>query len=707
MNQALLLSLSAFLLCTAPRAQQQDEAKFIDELAKAVQYKDDKSIDRLLKSYDKALNYFEALVVARWSGDKKVEPLIEGIMASWARVFENNRVLEKIDRWVESQTSATYANYTKLSNTLVGAYTEVEEALKSGERPKIDLVHENLTRLAAAFEQMGHHVRAAETWVLDSILLSRVRNKTLADRQNCLFALERFIEGRKSWEWTQDHFYVRNLEFTKAEKEVVAKGEKDKEKRKSEGYDADAKDVDALVMPGVAAERIALEFAAMKEKDLEEADYGPRGGPVPALWWEAQFGKDKSTGKPITEVKLPWFLRVPTLLLKKTGGARFVVTARPDLQALGAEVDAGGKPKVVSFFLDEQKAIPYAMCFWTGSDKERFFEADLNLQWSDAVAPVFYRSAASWHGTVGGEVVTFYDDSADGKPCETETWKREMKLHTLGEPQGTAVPELDSMRIGKGPRVPYSEFAFVGGRWIHMKATITGASMATSVRPLNPAWFKLGKVKVNWQGPKPSAPDQLVVQGRGTLATAYFDIAGGKEVDLPAGEYELCIGRIVEGKGPRVQTALITRGKSQPFKVEEGKTLELKMGAPFRIEFERGGSGGEAIIDATKIALYEQSGALLGNLFNMVLVPEVLSAKAADGKGAKTVGKFVKMTDPEMVNKAAVKYATLGRNIAALPLPEDSRDGTMELKVKVPADHKVGLQVKQHPLFGKLDSEFK
>jgi hypothetical protein len=308
---------------------------------------------------------------------------------------------------------------------------------------------------------------------------------------------------------------------------------------------------------------------------------------------------------------------------------------------------------------------------------------------------------------MGGEPVVFYDDSADGLPCTTETWKREMKVHTLGEPEGTLVPELDSMRVGKGARVPFSEFAFIGGRWVHMHAIFSASSMKVGMKPLNSEWFKTGKVRLKWDGPPPTRPDQLVIQGRGTLATAFFDVVSGKEVDVPAGEYEICTGRIVEGKGARVQMALIAKGKSPVFKVEEGKTFELKMGAPFRIDFERGGSGGEAVVDAAKISLHEHSGALLGNLFNMVLVPEVLAAKTADGKGARPVGKFIKMTDAEIINKAAAKYEKLGRNVAALPLPEDSRDGHLELKVKVPADQKIGLSVKQHPLFGKLESDFK
>jgi hypothetical protein len=169
-------------------------------------------------------------------------------------------------------------------------------------------------------------------------------------------------------------------------------------------------------------------------------------------------------------------------------------------------------------------------------------------------------------------------------------------------------------------------------------------------------------------------------------------------------------GRILQGKGVRTQTATIWQGSSKPFTVVPGKTAEVKMGAPFGLEFARAGSDTDVEIDGRKILLRESSGCILAEPQNMVPVPEVLAAKAADGKGAKVIGKFLKLDDAELLNKATATKANeqLRLFVAYFPVPEDQKDGSMTMKCKLPAaGMKVGLSIKKHPLFGKVDSEFK
>lgn len=695
-----LAVLLLFLLVLPLRAQDQGLDKFLQEFSKALEYQDEKGMDKALRPVpDKALNHFQALAVQRWGGDQAVQPMMDAIKASWARCFEGAAVLDRVERWVESQSQATYGQYVTMRNNLIKCYHELEECKTSNDRPRVIEAHKAILKVADGFEKLGHKLDAAETWVLVSILLNNAPGKTLQDRKDGLFALERFLEDRQAWEWTKDGFYIQNEQFAKAEKERIAEAQKEEDKRRDQGYDADARGVEALVKPDVPAVVHELEFAALKEKEFEDLDYSSKGGPVPAFWWEAQFaGEDK-------QVQMPWFQR-SSLYLVRLGGVKFGVTCNPNDKSLTVEADSGGKPKVTQFFIDDKRSEPYAMWFWTGGDRERLFEVEVNLQWSEQLSPVFYRSAASWHATVAGETVTYYDDAADGHPCASDPFKAQLKLYTLGDPAGTVVPQLDSMRVGKGPRVPFSEFVAIDGAWYHQRLAEGGGKV--SVRPLNPDWFKTGKVKLKWEGPKPTAPEQLVIQGRGVYATAFFDVAGGKEVEVPAGEYEVVFGRIVEGKGARVQMASIYKGSSPSFKVEPGKTLELKLGSPFTIDFQRGGSGDEVVIDGARITLRDRSGLVIANLHGMVLTPEVVAAKAADGKGARTFAKFIKLNDPEILNKAATKYRDMGRNVAAMPLPEDSKDGSLELRAKPPfADAKVGLVVKKHPLFGKLESEFK
>jgi hypothetical protein len=495
-----------------------------------------------------------------------------------------------------------------------------------------------------------------------------------------------------------DEHYIRSREWAKAEKLRMEELAKADEKRRAAGYDPNAKGVDTLVMPGVQdTQPLAYEALAAWETEL---DYGPRNGPVPAFWWMAPLGKEG------THRKLEWFQQVP-LYVVRLGAAKFGVSLDPADAKKAVEIDVSPKGKPSGFWLDADHKRPYAMFFWCGSDRERVGEAECNLQPSDDVANIHYRSAASWKATIGGEAVTFFDDSANGHPCDADPFEPPLRVHSLGDHdgEGTVSPLLDSMRIGKGPRVPFSEFVRLASGWVHVRRA-GGAGDSVVVRPLNPEFVKTGKVKLAWNGPKPAAPAQLVLQGSGDYRTALFDVASGKEVEVPAGQYSVIFGRIVVGKGARAQTAVLHRGSAAPFDVEPGKTCELKMGAPFTIVFSRRGDE-NAEIDALKIHLREASGCVMTEFHGMSIVPEVLAAKAEDGKGAKVVGKFVRFADWELVRKASEKAANLGNLVACFPMPEGYRDGDLVLKVKLPGPGmKVGLSVKKHPLFGVLTSAF-
>jgi len=455
------------------------------------------------------------------------------------------------------------------------------------------------------------------------------------------------------------------------------------------------------VMPNTTEALSELQFEALASWD--ELDYCQKGGPVPAYWWLNPFGKETKNAK------MNWFRRLG-LYIVRVATTKFAVSLSDDGK-VAQDVDLSNKGKVSSFFLDPEKKVPYAMFFWTGSDKEHVGEAEVNMAPSDANTPVYYRSAASWKTTIGGEQVVFYDDNTNGKPMDGDPMEGKFPMTTLGAPS-TETPLLDSMRIGKGPRVPFSEFAYVGGawRWIHRVESQTGVDIKVGTKPLNPEYCKTGKVKLTWSGQKKTAPVQLVIRGTGDYASACFDVASGKEVELPAATYQVLWGRIVQGKGTRVQMGTIYTGDSKAFTVEAGKTFDLRMGAPFSLVFTRGGGENdpEAKIDGTRIAVHESSGAVIAELQGMTVVPEVYAAKEKDGKNSKLVGKFTKLTDPELLNAISRNdsYKEVGLQLACFPVPEGAKD-SMEMKVKLPAPGwKVGLVAKKHPLFDELKSAF-
>jgi hypothetical protein len=128
------------------------------------------------------------------------------------------------------------------------------------------------------------------------------------------------------------------------------------------------------------------------------------------------------------------------------------------------------------------------------------------------------------------------------------------------------------------------------------------------------------------------------------------------------------------------------------------------MGAPFSLVWNRRGDE-NAKIDALKILLAESTGCVFTELQGINLACDVLAAKEADGKGAKQVGKFLRFTDPELVNKAADKIRNVGLLCASFPMPEGYKSGEPILSLKLPAaGMKLSLSIKKHALFGELKS---
>jgi len=684
------------LLCCLPvllPAQQMTKEQFRTEFNKSLEISNTKGMDTVLKRDRGALlaiSYAEELCYDLGRGKEDGRPRWEALRAAWARCFEKSNTLDKVQRWIDGSKGADYEALQRGRNSVsrLWDYYSTNTAATREDRLR---VMQDLMAVARRANELGHSAEAADVWSLASVVGSQLPDKTMEDRRETLRCLEEFLAARESWEFTFDAHYLQNQAFVKAERERLVDADKAAEKRQQEGYGQNVKGIDALVVAGAAPVNLTFDQETMTAWD--ELDYGPKNGPIPTLWWNLGLGRDGSNAK------FEWFRR-QTLFLHRIGANKFAVGTEPTEPKKSTEVEVSSKGKASTFYLDPDRKQPYSIFFWAGSDRERIGDAECNLAFTTESATVYFRSATSWKCMLGAEVLHFYDDNCNGSPCDTDLYEPPLRVATLGEHsgEGTTVPLLDSMRIGKGPRQPFSEFVKLAGGWFHLRRD----KDHLVVRPLNPEYNKTGKVKLVWAGPKPSAPAQLVIRGSGDYVTACFDVAGGKEVEVPAGEYAVIFGRIVVGKGARAQNATIYRGDSKPFVVEAGKTHELKMGAPFSVQFSREGDD-PVSIDALKVLLHEASGCVLTDLQGMMLAPEVLAAKAEDGKGAKVVGKFVPFTDPELVNEAVKSHRNLGLLCALYPLPEGYKDGPMVLRVKLPAaGYKLGLQVKKHPLFGAI-----
>ena len=686
------------VLCQNPA----EVAKFATDSKKLVELKDDKGLDKLVKSSptmaSAVVSYFTSLRLDMRNNKPELKPLVDAINASWKRVYDGADTLDKLERWVEGLDTQSWTQFQKAQGNVQKAYAFFLESTKDNtKREGFEKAREVLSEAARIMESTGHKADAADAWYYVSLSLQKIPERTAQDREDNIAALEQFVSLREAWSY-QDLYYVQIKNLLKASKDELEAKKKDTEKRASEGYTENAKGIDALVMPGVAEKDAPLQFAALASWE-DDVDYSQRGGPVPAFWWYSAFGTDAK------DAKLSWFRR-QDLYFVRTAPNKFGITSLLSDASRTQPIEPSGKAKPVTFRLDAEKKVPYAMFFWTGSDREKLGEAEVNLAPSPQNTPIYYRSAASWTADIGGEQVTFYDDNASGRPMEGNPFEGDLKLGTIGFSKDDArskAPLLDSMKVGKGPRVPFSEFVKVGAAWHYLHRI--GDDKA-GFRPLNPEYVKTGKVRLVWNGPKPTAPDQLVIGGRGDFRTANFDVAGGKEVEVPVGEYSVIYGRIYEGKGARAQMATIYGGDCKPFQVEAGKIVELRMGAPFALAFEAKVEGAKASIDGSRITVRETSGCVLAELHGWSAIPEVLAAKGEDGKGAKVVGRFVRFTDSDQLTALTSKLPDLGLIMGTMPVPQGQLD-SMVLEVALPGEGmKVGLEVKKHPLFGRLVSPF-
>jgi hypothetical protein len=696
----------------------QDYNDWLTKFNGALASDDVKVLDRAMKEAPHhLLGHFEQLVRERLftrQSDEELKQRITKVKGHFQRVFETE-TLDHFERWLSRADSKTIELYDKNRDNLNKLYGIKATAIAERNRRQMETAKSQATEIAGRFSEYGMPLKASEAWAMVAEIVRNLPEVTIDERKDAVFAIEQFDSCRKEWAWTKDVHYLHNVNWMKAEKDRIQRDLKEAEKRKAAGYTEDAKGADALVMPNVAEVTTQLEF---KPLAALQDDLFVKGGPTPALWMAAAVTDNGPS-------KMHWFTRKEVFLVWE-GGQKYGVTlngGEPDLKKNRWEpVQAGNKLKPSLFHLGpDGKSLPYAMWFYLPGDSEPVMGLSQNLAPLEKTADqarsatIFYKSAASWVATIAGEQVTFYDDNANGKLFEEDAYAYNLKDRTQGDPtgEGIAVPAYDSMRIGKGGLMPFSAFVPIAGKWYHVRTKDDGLSVG--VRPLNPEFFKTGTLQVKWTAPPTCKLESLVVRGRGQYAAASFNLvgAGGKPVEVPAGEYEIAFGRVGDGgKGPTAVHGCLFKGNSRTLTVEAGKPATLSLGAPFLLEWQRDGSETEAKIDSLRMRIVGQAGEVYARINGATPAPEVLVGKSKDGKGAKVAGQFVAMQDSETLNKLNSKKLSekieLRLDVGFFPIVKGEKEPTTVLTVPLAGkDLLIALVQRQHKLFGKLDPVWK
>src|SRR5262245_2842225 len=210
-----LTTILAFALSAACLpAQAQELGKFIADLDKALQLKDDHMVDLAVKNRPlQCAQYFQELQLA--IADHRgldSQPKVDAMKASWKRSFDNSTTLDKLEQWISAQDPKSYTTFTKYRNNVMKAWDFYNEAKQLGKREGFEKARDTLMETARQMESTGHKIEAAETWGLVAVCVSTMPEMTLQDHKDEVFALEQYVLFRKEWELTRDPIYNKNAE---------------------------------------------------------------------------------------------------------------------------------------------------------------------------------------------------------------------------------------------------------------------------------------------------------------------------------------------------------------------------------------------------------------------------------------------------------------------------------------------------------------
>lgn len=279
-----------------------------------------------------------------------------------------------------------------------------------------------------------------------------------------------------------------------------------------------------------------------------------------------------------------------------------------------------GKPTLNSFKSgDGKEAESYAFFLLSGGASQTWFQSPVNYQNSGR-----YRIGCYREGKFLEETLLFVDDNCSGSIGDPSDQGDNI---LRGNPRWI---DNDGVVIGKNRPQPWSDVLHVAGKWWHMKPVDPHAKKVRA-RELD---ISTGHVVLKWNGPV--QPKMVVLAEVKEFKGSFFDVAGGKPVELPVGRYEIAYGRIETGKAAQGKQAWIFKGDSPAFEVKEGETTTLDLGAPYTVTWKAEDQGNALVIDGKSLLVREKSGAIVGRIYDEIPYFEVASRpKDSTGSGGK------------------------------------------------------------------------
>ena len=683
-----LLGLSFLLLSqAAPRAQ-----GFRQAFNEAASLGDRATLSRLVtKQPNQALNYARDMLetLARTPDDKTTRDRFDLMKEVFKKTLKTS-LLEHMEEFYAQGGPDAVIRVKELNQKRNAALSRIR-AFQNGKKDAWGEAYSAMSRLAKEYQDLGELFFASQCYT--DLWFLADRDPKGKSNERIFKILEQFVKCRQAWDFKIDQSWAnawttyRNLKHLKEQGKPLDTVTQKPGERKSSAPEL-------RYAPGSKWERIKGKFKAWTRFDQGVSSLTAAS---PILW---RYVVTKGIFKPGSEMGIGKFYGFePELRLLRTKPSEYYldtnVDGKPDVR-----VKIGGKPRLCIFPRtiggEETKG---ALFFWAGGSQENFAGVPVNLAPSagrNPQATIYYRGATGLEVDYKGQKLLFLDENASG---------------AFGDaPVGISAPHhkpysvivTDSMVLpGSKEVVPFSDFIQLADGFYKFKFS----GMTAKIRKLDMASTPLGKLRLEFKGPRSAKPTHFIVGEATIFSGAYFDLAAHpKGIDVPAGRYKLVGGVILKGKGARAKVVSISSGKAPTYEVKPGQETVVKCGAPYKLDFSYLSMGKTLRVDGMSVKVLGAGGEVYLDIWEGTPQPLVYVRKGSKGKGKKVGRMRVAKSSAELNVYMSNKRSQVKR----FSLP-DAVFAPMDLSVTKPYSGivQVRLMEPRNKYFGKLVSDWK
>ncbi len=548
------------------------------------------------------------------------------------------------------------------------------------------------TQLAQEFKDLGELFFASECYY--NLWFLQTQNPKGCDNEKVFQILENFVQCRQAWDFKIDQHWssgwnkYRGLKRLKEQgKSLNAAGPKAGEKKPGVP--------ELRYAPGSKWIRVKGKFKAWKHFDQGVSSLTAAS---PILWRYVVIQGLFKRGGELGIGKFYGF--EPEIHLLRMKPSDYYLDTNMDGKPDTPRLKFGGKPRLCTFPLTVNgEPSKGALFFWVGGSQENFAGVPVNLAPTAGPHPratIYYRGASGLEVDYNGEKLLFIDENASGAFGDPPVG------FSMPRHKPYAVMTTDSMVLpGTKGVVPFSDFIQLKDGFYKFKFS----GMTAKLRKLDMSAVPLGKLRLDFKGPRSAKPTHFIV-GEGTIFSgAVFDLAANpKGVSVPAGRYKVIGGLILKGKGARAKEVCIAAGKSPVYEVKPGKETVVKCGAPYKLDFSYMSMGRNLRVDGLSVKVFGRGGEVYLDIWEGTPQPFVFVRKGDRGNG-KRVGRMKVPKGSAEINlymrnkRSQVKRFSLGDAVFA----------PMDLTVVKPYKGIVHVRLVEprNKYFGKLVSDWK